>query len=115
MSGNISVHSPYWYTVNTSTAANRFTVAAAAAAWVDTDISASDVPAAAIAIIWRIENGAVTSVVGARRNGDITVDPVTNLANGACSTISGQSAARHVDFLRNAGANTTYSAYGYLM
>ena len=93
--------------VDGAKAANTFTIAGGAGAWIDTDISGSDVPANAIAIAIRC------TPTGAQYNGARAHGGVTQGLTGSHQwfTICGQ-ASRHVDFYRDAAQNQ-YNIEGY--
>ncbi len=111
----INRYMPTWVTVDGNAAANLFEIAFGVAGWIDTDISGSDVPASAIAILVNVYNaGGATGSCGAKRHGD-TLNHQANLASGlTLHTITGQSSLRHVDFYRDAAQTMRYRIFGYL-
>lgn len=99
-----------FYEVDNLHADNIFTIVGGAAGWIDTDISASDVPAGAVAIHARVIAAAAQDV-GARYPG--SVGNYTGIGGGGATyLIFRQTTARHVEFYRSA-ANNVYYICGY--
>lgn len=106
---NITVPQTDYIEVDVAAAANIFTIAGGGAGWIDTDISGSDVPAGAMAIIISCAPSANQNL-GARPNGSAIDTKINNAYT--VFLITTQSVARHVDFYR-AAANNVYVIRGY--
>jgi len=90
---------------------NRFTIAAGAHTWVDTDISGSDVPKDAIAVYLFIYPAA-TQGAGARKPGSAKTSFSAFTGNVVSSVLCGHSNL-HIELLRW-DADNTYILAGYL-
>lgn len=99
--------------VDQAAPANAFTIAGGAAAWIDTDISGSDVPLQAAAILWQC-TPAANQQSGVRAHGETPEPTFNNVAAYGTHTLSTQSTTGHVDLLR-AAADNVYYIQGYFI
>jgi len=115
MNGNIDIHPKLrWFPVAALAANNTFTVLSGAAGWIDTDISASDVPSGATSInfyIYSVSGGST----GGRQHGS-AIEPLTpNMGSLFRSFVCSQDNTRHVDLYRNALGDLVYYIFGYTL